>query len=521
MLSIFTPPRRSVKLLNGIGSKAQYNGELARLGKRNGSWTTATTRSGKSVRWRSGHWENAREEYDELEAALDAALDPAEEVRLVQQSRADIESLHRQMVEAEAARHEQDRAKAVAQLARARVEAQARAAEIVDSVHATPPAVVAQHEGAHRSPFASLPEAVMVEMLQGMTTPEVCHVLQATRTLSALSRYAPFGECHLRDGLAAGDGVRPSQQFHFARRLGGARAALRCMHIDCGKAEVDVVRYLLQQCDTSRLTHVTIRIDGMKGQMSLGLVPDASSANPHDVDSDETLLLREATVGQVLGRFSEAIMPETARTLTGCLAQSCPNLCHLALIKQVDDVPSLASIKSLTSLEAHFLEADDINFILAELPRLRRLAVTGGNISSLSGERIDLESTSLEVIDLTAASKGLTFERIQCPTLRQIRCKEYGGYGNGLCVAFIPNVALGGYMTFWPWPWQYPHQHNLTELCVFGSLQGASATEEAPHAVIEIPAQCTITWDAGSYNGLPYSATTAMTLAEFAQQWNA
>ena len=86
MLSIFTPPRRSVKLLNGIGSKAQYNGELARLGKRNGSWTTATTRSGKSVRWRSGHWENAREEYDELEAALDAALDPAEEVRLVQQS---------------------------------------------------------------------------------------------------------------------------------------------------------------------------------------------------------------------------------------------------------------------------------------------------------------------------------------------------------------------------------------------------------------------------------------------------
>ena len=521
MPSNFTP-RRSVKLLNGIGSKAQYNGELARLGKRNGSWTTATTRSGKSVRWRSGHWENAREEYDELEAALDAALDPAEEVRLVQQSRADIESLHRQMVEAEAARHEQDRAKAVAQLARERVEAQARAAEIVASVHATPPAVVAQHEGAHRSPFASLPEAVMVEMLQGMKTPEVCHVLQATRTLSALSRYAPFGECHLRDGLAAGDGVRPSQQFHFARRLGEARAALRCMHIDCGKEEVDVVRYLLQQCDTSRLTHVTIRIDGMKGQMSLGLVPDpASSANPHDVDSDETLLLREATVGQVLGRFSEAIMPETARTLTGCLAQSCPNLCHLALIKQVDDVPSLASIKSLTSLEAHFLEADDINFILAELPRLRRLAVTGGNISSLSGERIDLESTSLEVIDLTAASKGLTFERIQCPTLRQIRCKEYGGYGNGLCVAFIPNVALGGYMTFWPWQWQYPHQHNLTELCVFGSLQGASATEEAPHAVIEIPAQCTITWDAGSYNGLPYSATTAMTLAEFAHQWNA
>ena len=76
-------------------------------------------------------------------------------------------------------------------------------AHIVASVHAAPPTAVAQHDGVHRSPFALLPDALIVEMLRGLTTPDVCHVLQATRTLSALSQYAPFGECHLRDGVAA------------------------------------------------------------------------------------------------------------------------------------------------------------------------------------------------------------------------------------------------------------------------------------------------------------------------------
>ena len=490
--------RRAVTLLKGTGPKAQYNGELGHLGKRSGSWTAAALRSGKSVKWRSGHWEDADQEYDELDASLDAAREEAQ--ALAQQARA-----------------------------RAREEAQAQADEIVAPVHAAPATVVAPEPDlaiisaddmavqiAHRSPFTSLPDALMVEILQALTTPDVCHVLQATRTLSALSRCAPFGECHLRDGVAAGDGVRPSKQLHFARRLGEAKAALRTMHIDCGMAELDVVRYLLQECDTRHLARVTIRVerDCMRGQMSL----PASSAHPLDVEDVDDALRRETAVTEVLGFFSVAIMPETARTLTGCLAQYCPNLYYLALVKQVDDVPSLAKIKSLTNLDAHFLEADDINFILAELPRLRHLAITGGNNHSLAHERIDLESASLEVIDLTAATKGLTFERIQCPALRHIRCKGYGIYGNGLVVAFRPDtltpaMAPGGHLSYHLYQTLGPQPHDLSQLCVFGSLRNHNLSQLRPHAVIEIPAECTVTWNS---DGL--SATAATTLAAFAHQ---
>jgi hypothetical protein len=329
--------------------------------------------------------------------------------------------------------------------------------------------------------------------------------------------------------VAVGDGVRPSKQLHFARRLGEAKAALRTMHIDCGMAELDVARYLLQECNTRHLARVTIRVERhcQRGQMSLGLEPPgtASSAHPLNVEDSDDALRREIAVTEVLGFFSVVIMPETARTLTGCLAQYCPNLSHLALVKQVDDVPSLARIKSLTNLEAHFLEADDINFVLAELPRLRHLAITGGNIKSLCNERIDLESASLEVIDLTAASKGLTFERIQCPALRHIRCGEYGGYGNGLIVAFRPNtltpaMAPHGHLSFHPHSRFSPQPHDLSQLCVFGSFD--STDIECPHAVIEIPAECTVTWNSVSLSHSSHSslsATAATTLAAFAHQF--
>ena len=38
--------RRSVTLLHGTGSKAQYNGELGHLGKRSGSWIAVSLSNG-------------------------------------------------------------------------------------------------------------------------------------------------------------------------------------------------------------------------------------------------------------------------------------------------------------------------------------------------------------------------------------------------------------------------------------------------------------------------------------------
>ena len=121
-------------------------------------------------------------------------------------------------------------------------------------------------------------------------------------------------------------------------------------------------------------------------------------------------------------------------------------------------------------------------------------------------------------IDLTAATKGLTFERIQCPALRHIRCGEYGDYGNSLVVAFRPNtltpaMAPDGHLWFHPQSrLQLQQPHDLSQLCVFGSLYGSTFYADEC-TVIEIPDECTVTWN---WDGL--SATAATTLAAFAHQ---
>ena len=77
-------------------------------------------------------------------------------------------------------------------------------------------------------------------------------------------------------------------------------------------------------------------------------------------------------------------------------------------------------------------QADDASYLVEELPLLTHLCLTGGQQGTLYGGRLDLRSESLEVIDISNSAKGLTFERLECPSLRELRCSELGGYGNGL-----------------------------------------------------------------------------------------
>ena len=49
-------------LLYGTGLKAQHNGKNAQLGKRSGSWTTATIRGGKAVNYGCTVWQRQESE---------------------------------------------------------------------------------------------------------------------------------------------------------------------------------------------------------------------------------------------------------------------------------------------------------------------------------------------------------------------------------------------------------------------------------------------------------------------------
>ena len=48
----------AVILRGGRGAKAAHNGQSAQLGASKGSWTTVVL-GGETVKWRTGHWEEA------------------------------------------------------------------------------------------------------------------------------------------------------------------------------------------------------------------------------------------------------------------------------------------------------------------------------------------------------------------------------------------------------------------------------------------------------------------------------
>ena len=402
----------AVILRGGRGAKAAHNGQSAQLGASKGSWTTVVL-GGETVKWRTGHWEEA-----------------------------------------------------VAAVA--------------------PPAV--------RDIFSWLPDALALEVLALLPMPDLCRARMASRALNGLPA---FTECSLRNGMPAGYGVRPCRQLDFARMLGVKTAQLRSMHIDFGSHETDVVRWLLQECDCSRLETVKLRCDGKRGQMILSqpTLP-GSSSTPLDL-SRAIAQPRLPTVFGLKVRRSKHL------TMMAALAQFCPALKSLSLPKGIGDIPSLAKIKSLCRLEANFLEVDDINFAVSNLPCLTHLTLLGGNQGSLYREVLDFESESLQFIDMTESSKALFFERLACPRLRQICCKS-GERGNGIRLAVSARELIDGA------PWHPDTDFELFDIenrqlrdCTFeigGDGRVYFARQEGEDvsstlATVSVPPDCEVVFD--------------------------
>ena len=196
----------------------------------------------------------------------------------------------------------------------------------------------------------------LVEIAKGLDTPSVCHFLSASKRLAALDPGRCFTECHLRDGLPRGYGVAPTKQLKFACWLASVHAPLRSLHVDLGSRsrEGNVVRWLLQQCDTRELAAVKIRIGKGFGHMIRAV---AFSSGTVDVGTDERTFNAAviAAVEAQLAPFDGA----AEGLLTSVLAQTCPALASLSFTDQNDDlkdVPSVARIKTLKRLEANLGE---------------------------------------------------------------------------------------------------------------------------------------------------------------------
>lgn len=427
----------AVVLRGGRGAKGAHNGQLAHLGASKGGWT-AVVLGGQTVKWRTGHWDEA-----------------------------------------------------------------------------TAVAAVAPH--AVSDIFSWLPEAVALEILAYLSLPELCRARTVSRALNGLPA---FTECSLRDGMPAGYGVRPCRQLDFARMLVAKKAQLRTMHIDFGSAEIDVVLWLLQECDCSRLETVKLRCQGVRGQITRAGyrcgVPGLIGTGLIDLSVKYVPVDRQMT--------GVDVRSSTRRSITGALAQFCPALKSLSLPKGVgtlddpdapgiDDTPGLTNIKSLCRLEASFLEVDDINFAVSELPCLTHLTLLGGNQYSLHNGLLEFESDSLQYVDVTESTKHLYFKRLACPSLRTLRCTG-GAYGNGVRLVVSVRKLVDPVV-----PPGAPFQ--LIEVTGLGSPFGGPTVLEiegracfADHrARVEVPTQCQVVFGE-DFRGVPFPRVQASWLAE-------
>ena len=125
---------------------------------------------------------------------------------------------------------------------------------------------------------------------------------------------------------------------------------------------------------------------------------------------------------------------------------------------------------------------------------MTHLCLTGGNTGHdcVLRERLDLRSESLEVVDISKAAKGLTFERLECPSLRELRCSDLGGYGNGL----VPRdpTGSGSWSSAGSW-WRERPGPGVCDLpCKFTQTVSSAFDQLRGCSLFDLPEQCVVYW---------------------------
>ena len=137
-------------------------------------------------------------------------------------------------------------------------------------------------------------------------------------------------------------------------------------------------------------------------------------------------------------------------------------------------------------------QADDASYLVEELPLLTHLCLTGEQQGTLYGGRLDLRSESLEVVDISKSAKELTFERLECPSLRELRCSDLGGYGNGL----VPRdpTGSGSWSSAGSWWRERPGPGVCDQPCKFTQSSFSVASQQPDCPLIDLPEQCIVYW---------------------------
>ena len=109
--------------------------------------------------------------------------------------------------------------------------------------------------------------------------------------------------------------------------------------------------------------------------------------------------------------------------------------------------------------------------------------------------------------DASSARAPLTFERLECPSLRELRCSELGGYGNGL-VPRDPTCTGSG-----DWWWERPGPGVCDQPCKFTRTRWG---QQSDSPLIDLPEQCVVYWSGSNFgqNQEEIRATSSTTYGE-------
>ena len=207
----------------------------------------------------------------------------------------------------------------------------------------------------------------------------------------------------------------------YARR----RAPLVSLTVHLGAAELPMLRWLLETCDTTTLSRVRVVVSKHVPEMLLLAHARSRESGVVDIDADAfevpTMDYFHRLVAWTPNPGPLALSNLRCLRLVSCGAE---------VLDQFGDVfKNLDELELTVPRDRHRVVELTV---LSRMPRLRLLALRGGVDTCVA-----LESSTVQVINTVHADKALFIVRATCPALRRLHVRDFM-FGNGARRTYRP-----------------------------------------------------------------------------------
>jgi len=207
----------------------------------------------------------------------------------------------------------------------------------------------------------------------------------------------------------------------YARR----RAPLVSLTVHLGAAELPMLRWLLETCDTTTLSRVRVVVSKHVPEMLLLAHARSRESGVVDIDADAfevpTMDYFHRLVAWTPNPGPLALSNLRCLRLVSCVGK---------VLHQLGDVfENLDELELTVPRDRHRVVELTV---LSRMPRLRLLALRGGVDTCVA-----IESSTVQVINTVHADKALFIVRATCPALRRLHVRDFM-FGNGARRTYRP-----------------------------------------------------------------------------------